>query len=172
MQDAQTRIRSPLVLRRWSQTRRWQALAYRHKPAELSLYLLLASGLPLWSLFELAWPLERGLLFAHSLLGLLFPLFVLPFWLAHRGLLAAARQRLLKLTGRLLEVLLLALAISGFYLLLIGNRGGALEGVIADLHLYASFALLPLLLRHAWRWSIARRPASLLQAAHQAGATQ
>lgn len=171
MQEAHSIPALPAASRRRELARLWRALAYRHKLAELSLYLLLASGLPLWSVFELSWPLERSLLFAHSLMGLaLFPVFVLPFWISHRSLLDGARNRLLKLTGRLLEALLLVLAASGFYLLLIGNRGGGVDGLIADVHLYASFALLPLLLRHAWRWSIARRPASLRAEPHSVDA--
>lgn len=143
----------------------WWFPARKHRLAELSLYLLLASGLSLWTLFDLAWGIERSLLLTHSLMGLLlFPALLAPFWLTHRALLKRSDNQWLKLTGQLLDAILLILAASGFYLLLIGNRGGWSEALIADVHFYASFALLPPLVRHTWRWSAARTATSLRQA--------
>ncbi len=147
---------SPAERARQHLLRWWHDLAWRHRSAELSLHLLFISGIPLWSsLFILSWDTERTLLFVHSIAGLvLFPLSVLPFWLSHRRLIQRSRKPLLKKTGRVLDLLLLLSALSGFYLMLIGNRGD-LSGAIAHyLHLVTAVPLCLLLIRHALRWSV------------------
>lgn len=140
----------------------WRQLAYRHKAAELSLYLLFLTGLPLWSLFSLSWEGERFLLLIHCLGSLiLFPLLVLPFWLSHRRLWQTSRKPWLKKTGRYLDLLMLICAVSGIYLLLLGNRGEWLGNSSHYLHLISALPLTLILLRHAARWSVLRPVISL-----------
>ncbi|MCW8886178.1 MAG: hypothetical protein OQK12_13155 [Motiliproteus sp.] len=138
------------LLNRW-----WNRLAYQHRAAESSLHLLFVSGFPLWSVFSISWDLERTLLLAHSLMGLvLFPLYVLPFWISHRRLIQKSRKALLRKTGRALDLLLLLCGLSGAYLILNGNRGDLLGWIIHYLHLVTSIPLTLLLIRHALRWSV------------------
>ena len=135
----------------------WRTLAFRNKTAEWALYVLLVSGLPLVSWWAAAWPLQRWSLLVHALLGVFgFTLLVVPFWLSHRRLLQSSQKPLLKVTGQLLEALLLATGFTGFYLIYWGNRGDTLGAVMHWVHLGASLALAPLLMRHAFRWSVLR----------------
>lgn len=133
----------------------WQQLTYRNKAAEWSLYFLFVSGILLWNQVSIPWSLERWLLVIH-LLGslLLFPLVVAPFWLAHRRLLQRSKKKLLKVTGLLLDYLLLGCLLSGVWLVLMGNRGDALGWVAYMTHLVTALVIVPLLIRHAAKWSV------------------
>ncbi len=133
----------------------WTRLAYRHRQAEISLHLLFISGIPLWSLFQISWPWEKTLLFAHSIIGLVFfPLFVLPFWISHRRLLSRSKKPQLRKTGQLLDIIISACGISGFYLILIGNRGDLLGLINHYVHLVTAIPLTIILIKHAFRWSV------------------
>ncbi|OMH39111.1 hypothetical protein [Motiliproteus sp. MSK22-1] len=135
----------------------WRQLAYRNRAAEVCLYVLLASGLPLWSGFDLPWFAARVLLFLHCFSGLiLFPVYVVPFWFSHRRLLRNSNKPLLKVTGQLLDLLLLLSTVSGFFLLLVGNRGEFIGWVNHYTHLITALPLGLLLMRHAARWSVLR----------------
>ena len=158
--------------------RYWQRLAYHHRLAEACLYLLFATGLPLWSLFSLPWIAERTLLLTHILAGLvLFPLAVLPFWFSHRRLLKAAikkpvngnasdirRKHKLRKTGRAIDLLLLLSTLSGVYLLLLGNRGESLGLLSHYVHLITAIPIALLLIIHALRWSILKPVINLVRA--------
>lgn len=138
------------ALNRW-----WNRLAYRHRAAELTLHLLFVTGLPLWSLFSLPWNTERTLLLAHCVAGLvLFPVFVLPFWISHRRLLNSSNKAQLRNSGRYLDLLIGTLVLSGVYLILLGNRGDLWGWINHYLHLLTALPLSLLLIRHAWRWSV------------------
>ncbi|MEH6648616.1 MAG: hypothetical protein V7707_01175 [Motiliproteus sp.] len=140
----------PPVLQRY-----WGSLAYHHRLAEAALYLLFVTGLPLWNIFTLPWQGTRALLFAHVVAGLLlFPLSALPFWLSHRRLLQNSHKPKLKKTGQLIEWLLIFSALSGVYLLLLGNRGEWLGVFNHYIHLITAIPFAILLLIHAWRWSV------------------
>lgn len=133
----------------------WQRQAYRNKAAEWSLYLIFASGFLLWNVIEIPWQLERLLLPIHIISSLLlFPFIVLPFWLSHRRLLKKSKKTLLRITGQLLDVLLLGCALSGVFLFLVGNRGDDLGWLTYMLHLITALVLTPILMRHAARWSV------------------
>lgn len=135
----------------------WWRLAYRNRAAEWTLYALLLTGLPLVAWWAADWPLQRWSLALHSLLGVFgATLVVVPFWLAHRRLLQTSRKAFLRVTGRLMEILLLIIAISGFYLVWWGNRGDPLDIIMHWAHLIATLTFAPLLLRHAFRWSVLR----------------
>lgn len=134
-----------------------KALAYRHERAEWTLYFLAVSGLILWGGFTAPWSLVRWSMLAHIVVGVLFfPSVVLAFWLAHRSLLRYSRKLRLRVTGRAIEAILLLMTLSGFYLLIYGNPGNMLGQWMHFIHLWLTVLLLPLLVWHAFRWSVLR----------------
>ncbi|WP_146074343.1 hypothetical protein [Pokkaliibacter plantistimulans] len=136
---------------------RMHKLAYRHKPAELVIYVLFASGLLLWSPLQIAWQTQRWALSIHMALGIaLFWVTVGVFWWAHRKLLMRSRKAWLRFSGRVLEVMLMTLAVTGVILFFHGNPGDMLGRVSHLLHLFISFFMTALLLSHAWRWTVLR----------------
>lgn len=140
----------PAVTRLW-----WKKLAYRHKSAEFLLYVMFVSGLLLWDVLSIGWLAERWILLAHMLIGgTAFTVVVGAFWGAHRRLYKTSKNTFLRLTGKFIEWLLVTCTLTGFYLFLWGNTGNAVGGVIENLHFYSSWVLLPLVFRHAMRWSI------------------
>ncbi len=133
----------------------WQRQAYRNKAAEWSLYFMFVTGFVLWNQFTLPWQLERVVLISHVISSLiLFPAAVLPFWLSHRRLLKNSQKKLLLITGQLLDLLLLACAISGIFLFMVGNRGNELGYLAYLTHLVSALVITPILMRHAARWSV------------------
>lgn len=133
----------------------YQRLAYHHKKAEFVLYLMFISGLLLWPMIDIAWQVERLVLLMHMLAGLtIFPIFVGSFWLSHRRLLKGNKKEFLRKTGSIIEYLLVACTLSGIYLTFWGNTGNNLSIFIQDIHFYSSWLLAPLVLKHAWRWTI------------------
>ncbi len=145
------------VLSKWTaRLSAWQkALAYRHKQSEILLYLMFVSGLMLWPMLGVEWALTRWALFVHMLLGVTaFPVIVGSFWWSHRRLLLRSRKAFLRTTGRCIEWLLLMCTFSGAYLWYFGVTGDSLSLLIQDIHFYSSCLLGPLVLRHAFRWSV------------------
>ncbi|MEM9579746.1 MAG: hypothetical protein AAF891_03600, partial [Pseudomonadota bacterium] len=133
----------------------WHREGYRSKPAELVLYFLTISGLVLWAGFDVPWQFQRTTLALHILVSLLaFPIFVLPFWLAHRGILKRSETPLLRVTGQLIEYALILLVLSGLYLVLYGNRGNLPGQVAYWLHLLPAVPLAVVVIRHSRRWSM------------------
>jgi len=133
----------------------WYKQAYRHKWAEFLLYFMFVSGLLLWDVVALNWPLARWLLLVHLVVGAtVFCVVVGTFWSAHRRLIFGSNKVLLRRTGSVIEWLLVACSLSGFYLLFYGNTGQWLGQWIQDIHFYSSWLLAPLVFRHALRWSI------------------
>ena len=133
----------------------WQWLAYHHQAAEGSLYLMFFSGLLLWEPLTPLWSLARWNLFLHVMLSLtLFPLLFGAFWLSHRALLNRSNKPFLRITGRTIEALLLVCLASGLLLVLHGTPGDAMGSFASWAHWLSALALTPLVLRHAWRWTI------------------
>ncbi len=133
----------------------WQRQAYRNKAAEWSLYFMFVTGFVLWNQFTLPWQFERVVLIVHVLSSLiLFPAAVLPFWLSHRRLLKGSQKKLLNITGQILDCLLLACAISGVFLFVVGNRGDDMGYLAYLTHLVSALVITPILIRHAARWSV------------------
>lgn len=135
------------------QFRQW--LAYHHQAAEGSLYLMFFSGLLLWEPLTPLWSLARWNLFLHVMLSLtLFPLLFGAFWLSHRSLLNRSNKPFLRTTGRIIEALLLICLASGLLLVLHGTPGDAMGNLASWAHWLSALLLTPLVLRHAWRWTI------------------
>ncbi|MGF1725328.1 hypothetical protein [Photobacterium nomapromontoriensis] len=133
----------------------WLRLAYHHKWAEFLLYIMFVSGVLLWEQVGIVWHIERWLLLAHMLAGAtLFSLIVGAFWGAHRRLIVNSNKPFLRQTGTVIEWLLIACSLSGFYLFFYGNPGNTLGVVIQNIHFYSSWLLAPLVFRHAMRWSV------------------
>lgn len=133
----------------------WKRGGYRSKPAELVLYVLAISGLVLWSGFNLPWQLQRSTLAIHILVSLLlFPFLVIPFWLAHRAILAQSHKTSLRKTGQSIDYGLFLLSVSGFFLVFFGNRGDLLGQLAYWAHLLPALPLAVLVIWHAWRWSM------------------
>ncbi|KXI23073.1 hypothetical protein [Photobacterium sanguinicancri] len=133
----------------------WLSLAYHHKWAESLLYMMFFSGILLWDRVGVMWQVERWLLLAHMLVGAtLFSLIVGAFWGAHRRLIVKSNKPFLRQTGTLIEWLLIACSLSGFYLIFYGNTGNTLGVVMQNIHFYSSWLLAPLVFRHAMRWSV------------------
>ncbi|UZE95901.1 hypothetical protein [Alkalimarinus alittae] len=133
----------------------WQGLSYRNKAAEWSLYFMFVTGFFLWNQVAVPWQVERLLLAAHVISSLLlFPLTVAPFWFAHRRLLTRSKKKLLKVTGQLIDYILLGCVASGIYLVLLGNRGDDVDWLVYMVHLTTALVLMPLLIRHAAKWSV------------------
>jgi len=128
------------------------------RPAELSLYALLASGLVMFDQFGVGWAIVRWALVVHITAAvILVPCLVIPFWANHRYLAAVTRRRLQKWSGRTLEILLGLVILSGAWLLFVGWNGD-LPGTIAHwTHLVVAVVLVALVLVHAWRSSTPRR---------------
>jgi len=113
------------------------------------------SGLLLWNQLDVNWPIERWALVVHMVVGIsLFSLIVGAFWMSHRKLILSSKKNFLRQTGTIIEWLLIACSISGFYLFFYGVPGNYLGNFIADVHFYSSWLLVPLVFRHALRWSV------------------
>ena len=133
----------------------WQWLAYHHQAAEGTLYLMFFSGLLLWEPLTPLWSLARWNLFLHVMLSLtLFPLLFGAFLLSHRALLNRSNKPFLRITGRIIEGLLLVCLASGLLLILHGTPGDSMGSLASWAHWLSALLLTPLVLRHAWRWTI------------------
>ena len=133
----------------------WKGLAYRHKWTEIFLYAMFFSGLLIWPFVEVIWQVKSLMLAIHMLVGISFFLIIVTaFWTAHRTLLKASKKRFLRVTGNVIEILLVLCSISGIYLFFYGNPGNELGFFIQNVHFYSSWLLTPLVFSHALRWSV------------------
>lgn len=140
----------PSVLCNW-----WRRLAYKHKIAEFLMYFMFVSGVLLWDVFSINWQVEKFLLLAHMLVGAtFFTAIVGTFWSSHRQLITTSSNAFLRQTGIFIEWLLATCTITGFYTFFFGNTGNTFSAFIENIHFYSSWILVPLLFRHAMRWSI------------------
>ncbi len=136
-----------------------QRIAYETKYIEFIIYISFISGLILWDGFNISWTLIRPMLALHFIISLLIlPILILPFWLSHRKFLTnpskKSGKKSLHITGRIIEIILIILFASGFYLVFFGNRGG-IDGEIAYyLHLLPALPLTILVFYHAKKWSM------------------
>jgi hypothetical protein len=142
----------------------WQKLGYQNKMAEWSLYALFLTGFLLWEALSVPWDVMRLLLVIHVLLSMLiFPIYVLPFWLSHRRLLKHSKRRFLNITGQCLDLILGVCVASGLYLFIQGNRGDELGHLVFLAHLVSALIFLPIIMRHSARWSVLQPLWSLIK---------
>jgi len=141
---------NPKAIHSW-----WKRLAYRHKSTEFLMYFMFVSGVLLWDFLALNWQAQRWLLLSHLVIGAtFFTVIVGAFWSSHRRLLQTSKKPFMRQTGILIEWLLSACTLTGFYMFFYGNTGDFISTIIQDVHFYSSWILAPLVCRHAVRWSI------------------
>lgn len=127
------------------------------KPAEVVLLVMLATGLALFDPLGLPWPIVRWALVFHVAAALfLVPTVLIPFWRSHRSRLARSSRSFHLWSGRVLEVGLALLFLTGLWLLLVGWNGTATGTTLHWVHLGLSVPLVLLVLVHAWRYSALR----------------
>jgi hypothetical protein len=138
---------------------KWKRRAFKNKSAELLLYVMFLSGLLMWdgvsSLIWIDWEMTNLILLTHMIMGSsIFMVVVGLFWSSHRRLMIKSTKKTLRLTGTVIEYLLITCVITGLYLTFIGNTGNALSWWIDQLHFYSSWGLTPLVFAHALRFSV------------------
>ena len=111
--------------------------------------LLFISGILLWDLFDISWEYYSSIQAIHIILSLIvMGMLIIPFVNIHVYQ-HRVKNKIKSTNGWLLGITLLLITLSGFYLLIIGNRGGDIYGNYSFyIHLYGSFVLMFLLFYH------------------------
>ena len=132
-------------------------LTYQNKTAEWVAIALFFSGLLLWEAIPVDWAIARWSLIFHLLAGLIiFPLTTGLFWVAHRRLMLTSNKVFLRKTGSFLDVTIGTCFVSGLVLTFLGETGNLPSSLTADAHWLSGLILGPLMLVHAWRYSVLR----------------
>ncbi len=132
-------------------------LAYENKTAEWVVIVLFFSGLLLWDAIPVDWAIARWSLIFHLLAGLIvFPLTTGLFWVAHRRLMLTSDKGVLRKTGAFLDAIIGTCFVSGLVLTFLGETGNLPSNLTADAHWLSGLILGPLMLVHAWRYSVLR----------------
>ena len=135
-----------------------QKQAYKNKAAEWVMLALFVSGLLLWETLPVSWPIFRSALSVHVVAGLfVFPFTTGLFWWAHRKLLVSSNKPFLRITGQILDGLLALCFITGIVLSFWGATGDEASRWISNTHWLTGILLGPVMLRHAWRFSVLRK---------------
>ncbi len=140
--------------------RKWQRARRLVVPAEMSLYVLLLSALPLFDPLGFPWIVQRWALVVHVVASVVFvPAVIVPFWVSHRYLVTISHRAFLAWTGRALEALMALALASGAWLLFVGWNG-TLAGAAAHwTHLVVALPLVLVTAAHAWRTGVFKRVA-------------
>ena len=111
--------------------------------------LMFISGILLWDLFDISWEYYSSIQAIHIILSLIvMGMLIIPFVNIHVYQ-HRVKNKIKSTNGWLLGITLLLITLSGFYLLIIGNRGGDIYGNYSFyIHLYGSFVLMFLLFYH------------------------
>ncbi|MDD3475667.1 MAG: multiheme c-type cytochrome [Sulfurimonas sp.] len=117
---------------------------------KILVFVMFVSGVLQWSVIDLSWEDFRVIQVAHILSSIAILFLLLPFIYRH-----IRRYYFIKkvnsVNGWVVFVLFILLIASGFYLLLVGNRGGDMFGELSfNVHLYGSFLLIILFIAHAF----------------------
>ena len=132
-------------------------LAYDNKVAEWVAITLFLSGLLLWDAIPIDWVIARWSLIFHLLAGLIvFPLTTGLFWVAHRRLMLTSNKSFLRKTGFFLDVIIGTCFVTGLVLTFLGETGNLPASLTADAHWLSGLILGPVMLIHAWRYSVLR----------------
>lgn len=132
------------------------------KPAELALFLLLAGGLAMYDPLGLPWPVVRWALVVHIVAALIVvPAVLIPFWQSHRHRLAGSVRSFHVLSGRVLEIALALLLLTGLWLAFVGWNGTQSGTIVHWVHLALGVPVVVLVVAHAWRYSAVRNMLAL-----------
>jgi len=117
---------------------------------KILIFVMFISGLLQWSVIDMSWENFRVIQALHILSSIAILFLLLPFIYRH-----IRRYYFIKkvnsINGWALLALFVLLIASGFYLFLVGNRGGDLVGELSfNIHLYSSFLLIILFVSHAF----------------------
>lgn len=135
----------------------WRVLARQKAIAKRSLYFIAVSGFVLWAPLNLPWAVARHVLFWHIAASLMvFPLFVMPFWLHHRARMNALKGTLQWWVGAVIEWLLVLEVVSGIWLAFWGNPGNPPGQASRWIHFVGGFPFALLILFHVL-WKPRRR---------------
>jgi len=116
---------------------------------KIFIILMFATGLLQWSIFDIKWEYFATIQAIHIIGSVVVSIFlIIPFVNKHTYKYLVIKKINSK-SGWLLGFILLLSTISGFYLFLVGNRGGDALGIYSfNIHLYGSFFLIFLFLYH------------------------
>ena len=119
----------------------------------LSVVVMFITGIIQWDIFSLSWKYYNIVQALHIIGSItIFVMLIIPFVNMHtykyrKNIIGRKKN---SINGIFLGITLLLITISGFYLFLIGNRGGDIWGIYSFyIHLYGSFLLLFLLWYHS-----------------------
>lgn len=117
---------------------------------KILVFVMFISGLLQWSIIDMSWENFRVIQVAHIFSSIAILFLLVPFIYKH-----IRRYYFIKkvnsVNGWALLALFVLLIMSGFYLFLVGNRGGDLVGALSfSAHLYGSFLLIILFVSHAF----------------------
>ena len=116
---------------------------------KILIIMMFITGVSLWDIFDIGWEYYSPLQAIHIIGSLVaMVLFIIPFVNTHFYR-HAVQNKIKSIDGWLLGIIFLLISISGFYLFIVGNRGGDIYGTYSFyIHLYGSFLLLFLLYYH------------------------
>lgn len=111
--------------------------------------IIFITGILQMDIFNIQWQYLTSISIIHALVAVVFSIFyIIPFVNKHAYKYIVIR-RVNSLVGWVLGFILLIVILSGFYLFLVGNRGGDIIGILSfNIHLYGSFVLIAFLLFH------------------------
>ncbi|WP_415407405.1 multiheme c-type cytochrome [Sulfurovum sp. CS9] len=116
---------------------------------KIFIILMFATGLLQWSIFDIKWEYFATIQAIHIIGSVVVSIFlIIPFVNKHTYKYLVI-EKINSISGWLLGFTLLLSTISGFYLFLVGNRGGDALGIYSfNIHLYGSFFLIFFFLYH------------------------
>ena len=116
---------------------------------KLFMIIMFITGILLWDLFDISWEYYSPLQAIHIILSLVvMGIFIIPFVNIHVYQ-HRVKNKIKSTNGWLLGIILLLITISGFYLFIVGNRGGDIYGEYSFyIHLYGSILLMFFLFYH------------------------
>ncbi|MEM9631889.1 MAG: multiheme c-type cytochrome [Pseudomonadota bacterium] len=127
------------------------------RPVELSILLLLISGLMVTEYTEVPWDVKRWALTVHIASAIVFfPSVIILFWVLHRGNLSFSRRAAQRRTGRFIELFLIIMFLCGLWLLFIGENFTRVGNIAHIVHLLTAIPLVVLIIWHSWRRSLLR----------------
>jgi len=116
---------------------------------KIFMIIMFITGILLWNLFNISWKYYNALQAFHILGSLVIMLIlIIPF--VHRHVyIYGVKKKVKSINGWFLGFIFLLITVSGFYLFIVGNRGGDIYGNYSYyLHLYGSFILMFLFFYH------------------------